>query len=80
MRRLRQDVTWILPRAWTYAYYALQLGARLTAELMVSAEQDETAKGDAYFRRMVKWVVIALIATIVLAIVVVELTLRLLNQ
>jgi hypothetical protein len=46
----------------------------------VAAEQDETAKGDAYFRRMVKWVVIALIATIVLAIVVVELTLRLLNQ
>jgi len=52
----------------------------LTAELTVSVEEDETSKGDAYFRRMVKWVVIAFIATIVLAIVVVELTLRLLNR
>ena len=40
----------------------------------------ETSDDERYFRRMMKWVVIALIATVALAIVVVELTLRLLNR
>jgi hypothetical protein len=45
-----------------------------------SSGNSNNSDDDRYFRRMMKWVVIALIATVALAILVVEFTLRLLNR
>jgi hypothetical protein len=47
---------------------------------MSSIMEHERSKEDSGLRRMLTWVMIALIATIALAIIVVELTMRWLNR